>query len=165
MSNASIFLGGLFIPMAVLAGAGVAWLLSQMAKNWERALSLAVLLLFGFTSNALVLAALLRAPSSSDPAVYLSNDEVAALSVEMTVRTREEVLEGLIGEVASEICASSDEVIRAELDELYAKNPKLFVEHLRKQGADRVKGRIETAKRLGLNPNATTKLIAAGLRS
>jgi hypothetical protein len=72
-------LGGLFIPMAALAGAGVAWLLSQMAKGWERALSLAVLLLFGFTSNALVLAALLRAPASADPALYLSNDEVAAL--------------------------------------------------------------------------------------
>ena len=73
------FLGGLFIPMAVLAGAGAAWLLSQMAKSWERALSLAVLLLFGFTSNALVLAALFRAPASADPALYLSNDEVAAL--------------------------------------------------------------------------------------
>ncbi|MBI3177490.1 MAG: hypothetical protein HYZ35_05830 [Chloroflexi bacterium] len=73
------FLGGLFIPMAVPAGAGVAWLLSQMAKRWERALSLAVLLLFGFTSNALVLAALLRAPASADPALYLTNDEVAAL--------------------------------------------------------------------------------------
>ncbi len=73
------FLGGLFIPMAVLAGAGVAWLLSQMAKRWERALSLAVLLLLGFTSNALVLAVLFRAPASADPALYLSNDEVAAL--------------------------------------------------------------------------------------
>jgi hypothetical protein len=71
------FIGGVFVPLAVLSGVGVAWLLGRVGK--ARPLVLAGLVVLGFSSNALVFAALLLAPRQADPKLYLSNDEVAAL--------------------------------------------------------------------------------------
>jgi hypothetical protein len=91
------------------------------------------------------------------------NDEVSALPVGMTVRSREEVLESLSGDFADDVCVSSDEAIRTELDKLYAERPDLFAEHLRKQGQARVAKRLETTKRLQLTPRASARLIGAAL--
>jgi len=85
------FIGGLFVPLAVLSGLGVAWLLAQVgrAKPWL----LAGLIVLGFSSNALVLVALLLAPRQADPKLYLTNDEVAVLQwLESQVTSNDVVL-------------------------------------------------------------------------
>ncbi len=94
------------------------------------------------------------------------NDEVAALPVGMTAWGRGEVEIGsLANEEVSEAAISSDEAIRAELDRLYAGNPALLAEHLRKQAQAKARKVVETAKRLGLSETAAVKFIARGLRS
>ncbi|MEK7641347.1 MAG: hypothetical protein AAB389_05160 [Patescibacteria group bacterium] len=60
------------------------------------------------------------------------NDEIGALPLGMTVITREEMIEGIIGETVSEVLMSSDELIKEELDVFYAEHPKALVEHIRK---------------------------------
>jgi len=71
------FLGGVFVPLSVLSGIGLAWWLAQLKR--ARVVAIAGLVVFGFTANVLVLMALFVAPGQTDPAVYLTNDEAAAL--------------------------------------------------------------------------------------
>ena len=71
------FLGGVFVPLAALSGVGLAWLLTKLGR--ARMVALASVIGFGFTANVLVLMALFVAPGRADPAVYLTNDEAAAL--------------------------------------------------------------------------------------
>jgi hypothetical protein len=71
------FIGGVFIPLSVLAGLGVAWQLSKLSRM--RIPALVGLIACGFSSNVIVLLALLISPSQADPKVYLTNDEAAAL--------------------------------------------------------------------------------------
>lgn len=71
------FIGGVFVPLSALAGVGVAWTLSQIGR-W-RIPAIGGLILFGFSANILVLLALFSAPRTADSAVYLTDDEVAAL--------------------------------------------------------------------------------------
>lgn len=74
------FVGGLFIPLAVLSGVALAWLFAQLTgRTGWRVACLALTIVFGFSSNAMVLAAVSLAPSTAAPEVYLTTDEVAAL--------------------------------------------------------------------------------------
>ena len=72
------FLGGVFVPLAVLGGAGVAWLFARVGRGWQIPVSVGIVA-FGFSANVLVLIALLNAPVKLDPKLYLTNDEAAAL--------------------------------------------------------------------------------------
>ncbi len=71
------FLGGVFVPLAALAGVGAQWLLFQISRG--RVAALAGILLFGFSTNLFLLLALFNAPRSANPTVYLTNDEAAML--------------------------------------------------------------------------------------
>ncbi len=72
------FLGGIFIPLSIFAGIGVAWIMRQIDHlRFARLSFLAGVILFGFTTNVLLFVSFLRAPST--PELYLKNDEVAAL--------------------------------------------------------------------------------------
>lgn len=72
------FLGGIFVPMDVLAGSGLAWLLSRAGKlRWP---AIGLTLVLGYSSSLLVLAALFRAPQGADPKLYLTSDEAAGLT-------------------------------------------------------------------------------------
>jgi len=63
--------------LAGVLGVGLAWLLTKLGR--ARMVALASVIGFGFTANVLVLMALFVAPGQADPAVYLTNDEAAAL--------------------------------------------------------------------------------------
>jgi hypothetical protein len=74
------FVGGLFIPLAVLSGVALPWLFAQLkSRALLRFASAVAIILFGFSSNAIVLAAVSLAPSTAAPDVYLTSDEAAAL--------------------------------------------------------------------------------------
>lgn len=101
----------------------------------------------------------------SNPPREDGNDEIAALPVGMSVQCREEVLGGFIAEKIDGDAMASEESVRRELGKLYAENPALFVEHLRKKAQAKAKKTVEIARHLGLTPTAATKFIAAKLRS
>jgi hypothetical protein len=71
------FLGGIFMPLDVLAGGGVAWVWTRAGR--ARRLAAAGTILLGFSSTALVLLALFSAPATADPKMYLTFDETAGL--------------------------------------------------------------------------------------
>lgn len=71
------FIGGIFVPLAVLSGPAIPWLINQAGR--ARPLALAGLFILGFTSNILVLTAILVSLGKADSKIYLTNDEVAAL--------------------------------------------------------------------------------------
>lgn len=74
------FIGGLFVPLAVLSGIGLSWIFAQLSKQtWERVVPAILIITFGFLTNIILLAALFSAPKQADPAVYLTNDEASAL--------------------------------------------------------------------------------------
>jgi len=74
------FVGGLFIPLAALSGVALAWLFAQLKdRRWLRFACVLLVLLFGFHSNAILLSVVFRALATAAPAVYLTNDEAAAL--------------------------------------------------------------------------------------
>lgn len=72
------FIGGVFVPLSIFSGIGVAWIMKQIESlrfAWIAfILGVAV---FGFSTNILLLLSLFRAPSTPD--LYLKHDEVKAL--------------------------------------------------------------------------------------
>ncbi len=73
------FVGGVFVPVAILAGLGVYWLLTSLV-GLRRVLVLAALIVFGFSTNALIMLVTFTAPRQADTKMYLTNDEAAALN-------------------------------------------------------------------------------------
>jgi hypothetical protein len=73
------FIGGSFVPVAVLAGVGAYSIISTLT-GIRRALLLAGLLAFGFSTNALILLVTFTAPRQANDTMYLTNDEAAALN-------------------------------------------------------------------------------------
>lgn len=77
------FVAGVFVPVAMLAGVGLPWLWAKMSllrlAVVVKPISAALVLLLGFTTNVLVLAALFTGVGSYNPMIYLTNDEASAL--------------------------------------------------------------------------------------
>jgi hypothetical protein len=72
------FLGGVFVPLSIFSGMGVAWIMGQIESIRVARIAFTIgVAVFGFSTNVLLLLSLFRAPSSPD--LYLKNDEVQAL--------------------------------------------------------------------------------------
>lgn len=70
-------LGGIFAPIAILAGLGLHWLLNLVSGIRQKLIFLAIVGL-GFNTNALILAATFTAPRQALDTMYLTVDEMAA---------------------------------------------------------------------------------------
>lgn len=69
-------LGGIFAPVAILAGPGAYWLLNQL-HGLRQKLLLLLMVGLGFSSNVLILGVTFTAPRQLQDTMYLTNDEVA----------------------------------------------------------------------------------------
>jgi len=73
------FLGGVFVPLSIFSGIGVAWIMKQIESiRFARIAFIIGVAVFGFSTNILLLLSLFRAPFTPD--LYLKNDEVRALT-------------------------------------------------------------------------------------
>jgi hypothetical protein len=73
------FIGGSFVPVALLAGVGAYGLVASLT-GIRRALLLAGLVAFGFSTNALIILITFTAPRQANEMMYLTDDEAAALN-------------------------------------------------------------------------------------
>lgn len=73
------FIGGVFVPLSIFGGIGVAWTMKQIESIRPARIAFIIgVAVFGFSTNILLMLSLFRAPSTPD--LYLKNDEVKALT-------------------------------------------------------------------------------------